>query len=1016
MRMRLRILAALLLACAIGAPASTRAQVTSTGTLEVVVTDADGGVIPGATVVVSAPDTVTSRTDVTNADGRARLDGLAPSANYTVSVELQGFRPAKFERVLVRSGQVTTIPSQLTVGGVTETVNVVAVSPLIDITRATTGQDITLELTESLPTGRSYQSYLQLVPGVLPDNVTTGGNPAVRSGMNYSDIARTLGDNVGVSTDNAYYIDGINVTDNVRGTFGANLNTEIIQEQKVITGGIPAEYVGVAGLISNVITKSGSNSFSGSANHFFQNESLVSKLNREGRTEVAGAPKEKFGTGDTAFTFGGPIVRNRAWFFGSFRYLTRSDDVSALDTLALLRRVERTEKQGFAKGTYNLSSADVASFTYLSDPTETTGSRDRNVVNAQDRKRVQGGHRLQGEYTRVWGSTFLEFAGNVHNAEITDLSVIREPENVVRFRGGDARTLNDESLGGYGRDLPEDRNNRRFRAAATHSFSNHTLKAGFDWARNINFRDTLYLGNPAARWESIAGRYGSVTANDISQNNWSGLAFDVTNSSDFGGFIDTINRRPDRAAFYALYDINGDGAITPVELGQRLTFNSTAGNPNGQINYDRTLQSALGPQETRSRGMTLFIQDEYRLNRWTFNAGIRTERWEHFATTGENIFTFDWVFAPRLSAVYDVRGDGRHRATGYFGRYYDPIRNDMTNFAGTLTGSVLEEQVFANGQWITYRTRGGPSVQDAFFAPTTKTPYTDDLSFGYATDLGNNQSFEATYFKRWTRNIFEDYDLHLYADPEGYTSANGALGNINAPDSLFLGLGYFGYTTVPDSNFVVGTLAGGKRDFQGLEFVYRKRFANRWQTLASYNWSDGKGNSNSDGNADFQGDVFFLDPRAPNQYGTQPGLISHLAKTAGSYTFPMGLQLGATLSWNSGVHTSRTFRASGRNLPIRVASADAFAFGGITQRWIAPDTVGTFQNPAYATFDVRVQYNRRFAGKYNAEAFVDVFNLFNAQSSVQQNDLVAGLGTVGFGGDVAWVLPRRAFLGVRLRF
>ena len=366
MRMRLRILLMFVLALALTNAA--RAQVTSTGTLEVVVTDPDGGVIPGATVVVAATDTISSRTVVTDAEGRVRIEGLQPSANYTVSVELSSFRTAKYERVLVRSGQVTTISTQLALGSVSETVQVTAGVPILDVTRATTGQDITLELTESLPTGRSYQSYLQLVPGVMPDNPTASGNPAVRSGMNYSDIARVLGDNVGVSTDNAYYFDGINVTDNVRGTFGANLNTEIIQEQKVITGAIPAEYVGVAGLISNVITKSGSNNFSGSANYFFQNSSLVAN-NQHG-------PNEEFGTKDAAFTFGGPIARNKAWFFGSFRYLKRSDDVSALDTgAAAARRWTTFRSRALRKGTYNLSNADIVSFTYLSDPTDISGRR-----------------------------------------------------------------------------------------------------------------------------------------------------------------------------------------------------------------------------------------------------------------------------------------------------------------------------------------------------------------------------------------------------------------------------------------------------------------------------------------------------------------------------------------------------------------------------------------------------------------------------------------------------------------
>ena len=197
-------------------------------------------------------------------------------------------------------------------------------------------------------------------------------------------------------------------------------------------------------------------------------------------------------------------------------------------------------------------------------------------------------------------------------------------------------------------------------------------------------------------------------------------------------------------------------------------------------------------------------------------------------------------------------GNGRHKLSAFYGRYYDPVRNDMTNFAGTLTGSIIEEQVYvtALNKYVTYRTRGGPSVQDAFFSPTTQTPYTDDLEFGYAVDLGNNMSFDALYYNRKSRDIMEDYDLELYADPSTATRARSI-----TRDSLFLGYDYFGYTENPGSNFVIGTLAGGERNFQGMEFVFRKRFANNWQTLASYTWQDAEGNTNSDGNADFQGDV-----------------------------------------------------------------------------------------------------------------------------------------------------------------
>ena len=206
-------------------------------------------------------------------------------------------------------------------------------------------------------------------------------------------------------------------------------------------------------------------------------------------------------------------------------------------------------------------------------------------------------------------------------------------------------------------------------------------------------------------------------------------------------------------------------------------------------------------------------------------------------------------------------------------------------------------------------------------------------------------SFEGLYTNRRSRDIFEDYDLHLYSDPEGYAGLNGP-GPVTHPDSLFLPLSYFGYDSVPASNFVVATLAGAKRDYNGIELVFRKRFSDRWQMLTSYNWADAKGNSNSDGNADFQGDVLFLDPRAPNQYSTQPGLIRNLIKGGASYEFPIGLQLGGVFNWNSGTVASRTFLASSRNLPIRVTTAEAFEYAGILNRWIAPDTVGALTNPA----------------------------------------------------------------------
>jgi hypothetical protein len=974
------------------------AQVTETGTIEIIVQDQAGAAVPGANVVAQAADSVTKREAVTDADGRALLVGLAPSAQYVVTTELTGFRPTRNENVLVRSGQTVSIKIALAIGGLTEQVQVTAESPIVDVKSATTGQDITLQLTESLPTGRSYQSYLQLVPGVLPDDPQQAGNPASKSGINYSDIGGALG----VSSDNFYYFNGINITDPVTGTFGSNLNTEIIQEQKVLTGGIPAEFVGTPGLLSSVITKSGSNNFHGSGNYFFQNADLVA----DNKNSV----NQEFSTFDAAVTIGGPVLRDKAWFFGSYRRLEREDDVTSLDTQQFLRTVKNEQDQGYAKGTWTPTRSDSISFTFLNDPTDISGRRDRDLTNALDRARVQGGDNYTFNYSRLQGPALIEGSYFKHNGEVTDLSAIRAQSNTVIYRATDPRVLTDEQRGGFGQDLINQRDTEGVRGSVQYTWNRHTFKGGLEWQRNENFRNTTYIDS--ATLTSLQPGLNGLTAAELSAGSFSGRDFNITATSDFTGLINTINGLPNRAAFYAKYDADGNGTITVAEMAPRLVFN-TIEPANGTVRYDRTLQAELGPQLTKSKGLSFFAQDQFTFNRLTFNVGIRGERWEHFATTGDNIFTFDWAIAPRLSAAYDLLGNGRQKLYGYYGRYYDPIRNNMTNFAGTLTGSILQEQIFMDNQWVTYRTRGGPVQQDAFFAPTTKTPYTDYVAAVYQTDLGRNMSAEVNYTYRRTRDILEDYDLSLFAyATDGTTAYNGPLDD---PQSLWLGLDYFGYTQNPGSNFVIATLNGGKRNYQGLDFIFRKRYSDNWQLLGSYSYNWAKGNTNSDSNADFQGDVLYLDPLAPNSYRRQPGLIPHLFKVAGSYTFSKGVEFGAAYRWNSGTVASRTAIDTRRNLPVQVP-APGYVYAGVLDRWLEPDAIGSLQNPSWGQLDLRAQYKWRFQQNLGAEFFVDIFNVFDNQDSIRNQDLVAGAGGTAFGQPIRFNDPRRFFLGARLTF
>lgn len=1008
MRMRFRILGLFLLALA--SATTAMAQVTTTGTIQLVIDDAQGGRLPGVTVTASAADVITTRTAVSDAQGVATLEALAPSAAYIVKATLSGFNEFTQSNVLVRSGQTATVHVTLQVAGVAEQVSVTAAAPpVVDVTRAVSGTDITLQLTESLPTGRSYQSYLQLVPGVMPDGLVGGvatGNPASRSGVNFKENSATA-DNIGSSTDNAYYFDGINVTDPVTGTFGANLNTEIIQEQKVITGGIPAEYVGASGLVSTVITKSGSNNYSGSANYFFTNDGFVTK-------NIHTTSTAAFNTKDTAFTAGGPLLNNKAWGFGSFRYVNSGRDVTATDTLQFLRKAETISKQGFVKGTWAPSQSDLLTFTFLNDPQTRSADTDGSIANSRIRRREQGGNNFSAGYNRVMHNLLIEGGVNYHDAALSDFAVVADrSRNTISFQTNQVRTLADEQKGGFGQNFPETRPTWQARGSATYQWNRHSFKGGLEWTQHEDHRNLTYTGPDQAQYTSITKQFlsaGGVTAANISTAaGWSARQFRTSTASDFNGLIAKINTLPNRAAFYAAYDTDNNGTITAAELNTALLFNSTAGNPDGDINYYRIIQTAEGPQDQRVVGWSFFGQDEFALNRLTLNVGLRGERWSHYATTGAKIFSFDWNIAPRLSAVYDLTGDGRHKASAYWGRYYDPIRMDMTNFAGTATGQSRDEQVFILNQWVTYRTRGGPTTIDGFFTPTTKTPHTDELQLQYESDLGHGMSASAVYFNRKTRDIFEDFDPGLYTEPASYG------GNINAPGTLFLGWDYFGWTATnhPAANFFLGTLPGAERNYNGLELSFRKRFSNNWQLYGSYSYLDAQGNAISDGNADFAGDVLWLDPRAPNMYGTVAGTIKNLFKTGGSYTTRFGLELGGSFRYNSGTIVNKAQFASSRRLPIEVTTA--YDFNGVSDFWVTPDAIGTVHNPGWGQFDARIQYVRKM-GKATGEAFLDIFNVTNNQGAVRLQDLTAGSGTTRFLDEFQWLNPRNAFVGFRVKF
>jgi len=991
----------------------------TTGTMRVIVRDSEGGPLRGAQVTAQTVESLTKRTVITDAKGEAVLLGLDPSAKYVVTTLFSGYNAARNDNVLLRSGETTALRVDLT-PGLRETVQVVARTPLIDVTSAVAGQDLTLELIEALPSSeRTYQGYLQFVSGVGAASMPGfGDDPASRSGLNMG----AWGGSGGNSTDNFYYIEGINVTDIWDGNSSANFNTEAIQEQSVITGGIPAEYKGAPGLISNVVTKSGGNDFTGSLNYFLQHDGLMATDRRRDNTS------NDFRNYDTAITFGGPIMRDNVWFFLSYRKDNRKDFVLNADPGGFSRTVEEDEDQYYAKLSWQMTNNDRLSGTLLTDPRTDSGSANADIVNDRLHFVERGSPRYIVNYQRVFNSGVLEFGVTEHANEVHGNPVLLEPYNDVLFDFGQSSTLADQQLGGGGDVFNWRDSNNVINGSAewlvNSSWGQHTIKGGFEYEDHESNNDIWLVGDAwyASLNTGLEGFLGTPpTADYVAGGNLGWSPFDVTWGPHFGGLIATIEGLPNRDSFYSLLDLDGDGTITMAEAGSAIKFDSTASNPDGTVNYFRLHQSDHWDPNIGSEGMSFYLQDTLQRGRWTFNAGVRAEQWEHFNSAGASMIKFDWELAPRISTIVDLRGDGKQKLSGFYGRYYDPVRNNMTGFAGTLLEPLQQNQVFVNGEWVTFQEFGGPNNSLALFAPSTKTPYTDEWQLGYEIDLGRNMSLTTNIIKRKTRDLMEDYDLSVYAswDPDDPAGSTYYPGPIDHPDSLYLGLDYFGLEQFPDSIFTIAPLAGGYRDYEGFEIIFRRRLMNRWQGIASYNYGDAQGNTNSDSSASLQSDFIQLDPRAPNSTGTIPGTVEHQVKLLGSYNWDNGIKLGATYRWYSGMVENRLLQGS---VPVLTgffpgSTMPAYDYAGFTYEWIEPGSVGGSKSPSWDVMDIRAQYNRKF-GSVATEFFVDVLSVFNSQKTWRRMSLIEGQpwNSLEFGDPWRFAPPRRFYLGARASF
>jgi hypothetical protein len=287
---------------------------TETGRVSGSVEDAQGLVVPGATVTLTSTTTAAVRTTSSDANGRYVFANL-PAGPYSLTVELSGFAPQRRDLVVTVGGTVS-VDSRLQVAAAAETVTVVAESAVINLSNPEISTTIRQQQIRELPTlTRNVYDLVAIAGNVQSAPETTIDVDPRGAGFNING-QRAASTNV--------LLDGAANNDEFQADVGQEVPLDSVQEFSVITNNFSAQYGRATGGIVNAITKSGANTLSGSAYEYFRNDTLATNTpdNRANNIE-----KGKFTRHQPGYSIGGPIVRDRLFFFSGFEYIrVRSTD------------------------------------------------------------------------------------------------------------------------------------------------------------------------------------------------------------------------------------------------------------------------------------------------------------------------------------------------------------------------------------------------------------------------------------------------------------------------------------------------------------------------------------------------------------------------------------------------------------------------------------------------------------------------------------------------------------------
>jgi Carboxypeptidase regulatory-like domain/TonB dependent receptor-like, beta-barrel/TonB-dependent Receptor Plug Domain len=996
------LLSAHLLLIAFAAAAQTRA---TTADLSGRAVDQTKAVLPGVTVMVTNIDTGLVRTAVTDTEGRFATPALPPGT-YDVRGELQGFAPQSARGIILTLGAAVEITLTMAVAGAQEQITVSATSPLVDIQKTAVSTVVSQQQIESLPiNGRNFISFAVITPGVTTDRTPQQGASAT-SGLTFAG-QRARSNNITV--------DGLDNNDPAVNAVRATFSQEAVREFQVLTNSYSAEFGKASGGVVNIVTKSGTNRTTGNLFGYFRDETLNAKEHFE-KFDPAGNPidreKAPYAQQQWGGTVGGPLRRDRSFYFLSFERLDiDTNNFVNIDDRTIIRvgtTTFGTPKQILERAGFPVETGNVP---YIVEGTQFLAKVDQELGQAGQLSVRFNYADAFNENIEPWGGQVARSRGASADSQDTmvagSLTSLRGTRlvNELRFQfarrdqdvlsldprcggtctdfdqGGPTLEVTGYASVGRQRFTPQPRRNRRFQVLDTLSYfvGNHQLKTGVDFSALTNKDEALPL--------HFGGRYIFAAA---------------LPGALLGLPVPTID------------------AIQAVALGVPAAYVQGYGDPVNS--YDVS-------------DLSLFAQDDWRLTpNFTLKLGMRyqTQFWPEvlYDPAGIAPYTFRSDhnnIAPRLAFAWDPVGDKKTSIHGAYGIFFDNHiialsgitalingRDQVRTFVAQLPNMAPLAAWNAPGRRLPEPTPGSYPSLKITADPGLTTPYAHHAAVGLDRELGAELavSVNAVYARGFDQLGTIDYNPIV-----------PALGTGRRPEDVGGRAG--------TSASILQYTSFGETWYRGLTLAANKRFADRYQLMASYTLSKAEDTSTDFQSAfvpqdngrgrnpqDLTGLPLGFDPDSERGPSTQDQ--RHRFVLSGLYVAPGDVQLSSIVTIASGrpynILAGADLNGDGNGGAFPPDRARANPADPATS--VGRNT-GTLPN--YATVDLRVSRRFPLGSRASVDGLFEVFNLFNRTNYTEINNIF-GTGAYPanplptFGQFTQAAPPRQVQLAVKINF